>query len=293
MLEMLLAAIACGLIIGVFSGMLGIGGGTVMVPLLRLGFGLPAICSTATSLFTIIPTSITGFVTHIRNRTCVPKLGVVAGIAGAFVSPLGALLANASPAWLVMLVMALIMGYSAWKMFRKAFAAPQGVGTIANIKKALAERSQRAGLSPDEKKAARAAHLVEMDALLPKLSGIDLLKGALFGLIAGLASGYVGVGGGFIMVPLFISFLGISMKQASGTSLIAILILAIPGTITQGMLGNIDYGIGLAMACGSIPGAFFGATLVNYIPERRLRFVFGAFLVLGAILLAANEFGAL
>ena len=290
---MLLAAIACGLIIGVFSGMLGIGGGTVMVPLLRLGFGLPAICSTATSLFTIIPTSITGFVTHIRNRTCVPKLGVVAGIAGAFVSPLGVLLANASPAWLVMLVMALIMGYSAWKMFRKAFAAPQGVGTIANIKKALAERSQRAGLSPAEKKAARAAHLVEMDALLPKLSGIDLLKGALFGLIAGLASGYVGVGGGFIMVPLFISFLGISMKQASGTSLIAILILAIPGTITQGMLGNIDYGIGLAMACGSIPGAFLGATLVNYIPERRLRFVFGGFLVLGAILLAANEFGAL
>lgn len=293
MLEMLLAAIACGLIIGVFSGMLGIGGGTVMVPLLRLGFGLPAICSTATSLFTIIPTSITGFVTHIRNRTCVPKLGVVAGIAGAFVSPLGVLLANASPAWLVMLVMALIMGYSAWKMFRKAFAAPQGVGTIANIKKALAERSQRAGLSPAEKKAARAAHLAEMDALLPKLSGIDLLKGALFGLIAGLASGYVGVGGGFIMVPLFISFLGISMKQASGTSLIAILILAIPGTITQGMLGNIDYGIGLAMACGSIPGAFLGATLVNYIPERRLRFVFGGFLVLGAILLAANEFGAL
>ena len=293
MLEMLLAAIACGLIIGVFSGMLGIGGGTVMVPLLRLGFGLPAICSTATSLFTIIPTSITGFVTHIRNRTCVPKLGVVAGIAGAFVSPLGVLLANASPAWLVMLVMALIMGYSAWKMFRKAFAAPQGVGTIANIKKALAERSQRAGLSPAEKKAARAAHLVEMDALLPKLSGIDLLKGALFGLIAGLASGYVGVGGGFIMVPLFISFLGISMKQASGTSLIAILILAIPGTIAQGMLGNIDYGIGLAMACGSIPGAFLGATLVNYIPERRLRFVFGGFLVLGAILLAANEFGVL
>ena len=59
------------------------------------------------------------------------------------------------------------------------------------------------------------------------------------------------------------------------------------------MLGNIDYGIGLAMACGSIPGAFLGATLVNYIPERRLRFVFGGFLVLGAILLAANEFGAL
>ncbi len=293
MLEMFLAAIVCGLIIGIFSGLLGIGGGTVMVPLLRLGFGLPALVSTATSLFTIIPTSISGFVTHIKNRTCVPKLGVVAGIAGACVSPVGVLLANMSPSWLVMLVMALIMGYSAYKMFRKACKAPREGSTIANIKKAIAQRGERSELDPKEKEALRAAHLAEMDALLPSLSAKELVKGALFGVIAGLASGYVGVGGGFIMVPLFVSFLGISMKQASGTSLIAILILAIPGTITQAFLGNVNYVVGLAMACGSIPGAFLGATLVNYIPERRLRFVFGGFLVLGGVLLTANEFGVL
>jgi uncharacterized membrane protein YfcA len=115
------------------------------------------------------------------------------------------------------------------------------------------------------------------------------MQGAIIGLFAGLASGYVGVGGGFLMVPLFITLLGISMKQASGTSLVAIMILAIPGVVTQGMLGNIDYLAGLAMACGSIPGAALGADLARFVPERRLRFFFAGFLVVGAIMLAANE----
>lgn len=65
-----------------------------------------------------------------------------------------------------------------------------------------------------------------------------LLTGAAIGLVAGFASGYVGVGGGFLMVPLFISLLGITMKKASGTSLIAVVILAIPGVITQTLHGT-------------------------------------------------------
>lgn len=81
-----------------------------------------------------------------------------------------------------------------------------------------------------------------------------LLTGAAIGLVAGFASGYVGVGGGFLMVPLFISLLGITMKKASGTSLIAVVILAIPGVITQTLHGNVDFVAGIAMAIGSIPG---------------------------------------
>ena len=291
MLEMFLAAIVCGLIIGVLSGLLGIGGGTVMVPLLRLGFGLPAVGATATSLFTIIPTSITGFVTHLRNKTCVPKLGIAAGIGGAIMSPLGVMLANMSPAWLVMLVAALIMGFSAYKMFRKAVNAPREESLVPKFKAALANRHNGSKPTPEECAARRVALHAEMEALRPDLTGKQLVQGAAIGLVAGLASGYVGVGGGFLMVPLFISILNISMMQASGTSLFAILILAIPGVATQISLGNVNYVVGLALACGSIPGAVLGATLIQYVPERKLRFFFGAFLVLGAILLAANEFG--
>ncbi|MVN16426.1 sulfite exporter TauE/SafE family protein, partial [Gordonibacter urolithinfaciens] len=127
----------------------------------------------------------------------------------------------------------------------------------------------------------------------PKLSRKQLAIGAAIGLGAGLASGYVGVGGGFIMVPLMLSLVGISMKQASGTSLIAVMLLAIPGTIEQGLLGNIDYMAGIAVAVGSIPGAVVGARLVRLVPERTLRFIFGGFLIVAAVVLVLNEVGVL
>ncbi|MFR5828354.1 MAG: sulfite exporter TauE/SafE family protein [Adlercreutzia equolifaciens] len=111
------------------------------------------------------------------------------------------------------------------------------------------------------------------------------------GLFAGLASGYVGVGGGFIMVPLMMSILHVPMKLTSGTSLIAVMILAVPGTVTQAMLGNVDWIAGAAVACGSIPGAMVGAKLVPKVPERTLRFMFSFFLVVAAVLLVVNQLG--
>ena len=127
----------------------------------------------------------------------------------------------------------------------------------------------------------------------PHLSRKQYLQGACIGLIAGLASGYVGVGGGFIMVPLMLAVLDIPMSLASGTSLIAITILAIPGVIEQGLLGNIEYLAGIAIVVGSIPGALVGARLVRVVPERQLRFIFGGFLLVAAVMLMLNEFGIL
>ena len=128
------------------------------------------------------------------------------------------------------------------------------------------------------------------DALLSRK---QLLQGALIGLVAGLASGYVGVGGGFIMVPLMLSIIGISMRKASGTSLIAVMILAIPGVIEQGILGNINYLAGIAIVIGTIPGAVIGAKLVTKVPERTLRLLFGCFLIVAAVMLVLNEVGVL
>ena len=89
-----IAAAVVGLVVGVLSGLLGIGGGTMMVPVFRLGFGLEAIQATATSLFTIIPTSLSGCVTHVRNKTCIVPIGVAAGVGGALTSPVGVWLAR-------------------------------------------------------------------------------------------------------------------------------------------------------------------------------------------------------
>ena len=111
----------------------------------------------------------------------------------------------------------------------------------------------------------------------------------LVGLVAGVLAGFVGLGGGFIIIPLFVNVLGLPMKKASGTSLASVCILALPGAIQQIMLGNAQVGIALAMACGSIPGAILGADLVKRLPERTLRLAFGALLLLAAVLLVVNE----
>ena len=293
-----------GIGIGILSGMLGIGGGTVLVPIFRLAFGMSPIMSTATSLFTIIPTSVSGAVSHIRHKTCVPSLGLAAGLGGACTSPIGVWLATISPAWMVMLAAALIIGYSAVNMLRKAWKMkPARAGVVAPAApageppaEAAVEQAGDAAANDDaapEVPAGESSVAADTGKAFPKLTRKQLAIGAAIGLGAGLASGYVGVGGGFIMVPLMLSLVGISMKQASGTSLIAVMLLAIPGTIEQGLLGNIDYMAGIAVAVGSIPGAVIGARLVRLVPERTLRFIFGGFLIVAAVVLVLNEVGVL
>lgn len=311
-METFIIAAIIGVIIGIFSGLLGIGGGTLMVPIFRLGFGMSAISSTATSLFTIIPTSLAGLITHVKNKTCIPKVGVLCGLGGACTSPLGVYLASISPSWAIMLAAAAIIGYSSCSMFRKAIRmpkiAPQGESAVtgkdlekeaekaaraaqaAQAQAAQVAAAQGKGQPTTTKAAANATKTASAPKEEPfKLSVKKVALCLLIGLIAGLASGYVGVGGGFIMVPLFISLLGIMMRQASGTSLVAVTILAIPGVVEQGLLGHIDYIAGIAMAVGSIPGAIIGASLIRKVPERKLRFVFGAFLLISAVVLLFNE----
>lgn len=270
-----------GVGIGVLSGLLGIGGGTIMVPVLRLGYGLDAFMATATSLFAIIPISLAGAITHIRARSCFPKLGLLLGIAGAITSSAGVYLGSISPSWLIMLAAAIIIVYSAFTMLRKALRMGKG-GTDP------ATPTGNKGTDP------HGAH--EAKQTPPCAFAFTRKNAALavvIGLIAGFASGYVGVGGGFVMVPLMTAWLGIPMKRTSGTSLIAIIILAVPGVIQQAFLGHIDYLAGIMLCVGAIPGAVLGARLVPRVPERTLRFIFAGLLAVAAVMLVINEFGLL
>ncbi|MGI6590728.1 MAG: sulfite exporter TauE/SafE family protein [Eggerthellaceae bacterium] len=259
-LMLVLISLLVGLGIGILSGMLGIGGGSVMLPVFTLGYGLTALQATSTSLFTIIPTAIAGSVAHIRQRTCIIGLAVAAGLGGACFSPLGAYLANISPSWLIILVAAAIILWSAYKMLRKAIAAPKG---------------------PASKE--------ELPAAPRTLPHKQLLQGFLIGCAAGFCAGYVGIGGGFLMTPLFMVILGVSMHHASGTSLMAIAILSVPGTVEQILLGNVVVWLGLSIAAGSIPGAVLGARLIKHISERHLRFFFGVLLGVAAVGMIVRE----
>lgn len=289
-----IASLIIGIIIGILSGLLGIGGGTLLVPIFKLGYMMNSIACTATSLFTIIPTSVSGAITHLRNKTCIPRLGVAAGIGGMITSPIGVWLATLSPEWMIMVAAALIIFYSAYTMLKKAFKLPK------SSKKSKEKKDSSTGATAGTNAGATAATpspttppVIIADPIpeAPSLAKRQLLYGALIGLVAGLCSGYVGVGGGFIMVPLMISLLHIPMKLTSGTSLIAVMLLAIPGVIYQAILGNINWIAGIAVALGSIPGAVLGAKLIPRVPERTLRFLFGGFLIFAGIILMINELG--
>ena len=266
---MLAASLAVGVVVGVLSGLLGIGGGTLLVPVFKLGYALSPIMSTATSLVTIIPTSISGAVGHIRRKTCIPSLGVAAGIGGALMSPVGVWLATVSPDWMIMAGAALCIAYSAITMFTKAVKAPKGAA------------------------AAKADEAADEVPPAPRMTRVQLAQGLGIGLLAGVASGYVGLGGGFIMVPLMVQLFHIPMKLTSGTSLIAVALLAVPAAITQALYGNVMWMAAVAVAVGSIPGALLGARLIPRMPERTLRFVFSGFLLVAAVLLVLNQTGVL
>lgn len=297
MVSFFIAALV-GVGVGVLSGLLGIGGGTVMVPLFRLAFGMEPIAATATSLFTIVPTSILGMWKHAKNKTSLPRVGIVCGLTGACLSPVGVWAANVSPGWAIMGAAAVVVMYSSFTMLKKALAAPKGGAAKGSRKacekKATTSDTAAASLAATAPVAAggssaAGAQAAPLEAPAIKLTPKYVAKVALIGVVAGFMSGYVGVGGGFIMVPLFVSMLGIPMRLASGTSLTAVCILAIPGVIEQAVLGNIDYMVGVAMMVGSIPGAIVGANLVKRVPERALRFTFALFLLLMAVLLVVNE----
>ena len=315
------ASLALGLVVGMLSGLLGIGGGTVMVPAFRLIYDMSALAATATSMLTIVPTSVSGMIAHVRNKTCVLKVGLAAGLGGACSSWIGVILAEWSPGWCVMAAAAAVIVYSATTMLKKALAmkpakaSGEGVGAGESAGESAgagaAEDAQAAGVSVGAgSKVARnaaadgasvggaasasastaAANPREADAPVTKNV---LVKSAIIGLSAGVLSGYVGVGGGFIMVPLFLSKLNLPMKKASGTSLVAVGILVLPALATQVVLGNVNWAAGLACIVGSIPGAALGAKLQARIPERALRFCFAGILGVAAALLIVNELGFL
>ena len=297
-MELFILAALAGVGVGILSGLLGVGGGTIMVPLFRLAFGLEPIMATATSLFTIIPTSLSGMAKHARNRTSIPRIGLICGLAGACFSPVGVWLATKSPNWLIMTAAALVILYSAFTMFRKALR-PEGKGlqdeqqskTCEGVGGGVPRAVPHEPNAPVERLSEHRTCLSMGYPLPPRPA--EVLQLIAIGAFAGLCGGYVGVGGGFIMVPLFVSLLGIPMKKASGTSLMAVCILAVPGVVEQAVLGNVNFTVGLAMAAGTIPGAMAGAGLVKRVPERSLRLLFACFLVVMAFVLVLTELGLL
>ena len=110
-----------------------------------------------------------------------------------------------------------------------------------------------------------------------------MIGAVLVGVAAGVAAGMLGIGGGALIVPALVLFLGLSQLDAEATSLLAIVPVALVGAAQQHRYGNLRLRDGLTLGVLAIPGAVAGVALANALPERALEVGFAVLLVFVAV----------
>ncbi len=116
---------------------------------------------------------------------------------------------------------------------------------------------------------------------------MQVVLGGLIGLVGGVLSGLFGIGGGLVIVPGLILLLGMTPKQAAGTSLAALLLpVGILGAIEYWRAGYIDVRLALLLAVGILIGAFIGARVAVGLPNELIQRAFGVLLVVVGVRLA-------
>jgi uncharacterized membrane protein YfcA len=109
----------------------------------------------------------------------------------------------------------------------------------------------------------------------------------LIGLAAGFFSALFGVGGGVLIVPLLVMAASFGQREAAGTSLAAIVIIALVGAIAYGVRGEVDFGYAALVGIPAAAGALAGAVVQQRVPVRWLALAFaGLLLVVAAVLFA-------
>jgi uncharacterized membrane protein YfcA len=119
-----------------------------------------------------------------------------------------------------------------------------------------------------------------MPAMSARLSRL-----AAIGTLAGIFSALFGVGGGTVIVPLLILWLGYQEREATGTSLAAIVLIAALGAVGHGAFGNVDLAKGLLIAPPAVAGVVAGTAIQQRVSQRAVSGVFALLLVVSAAVL--------
>ena len=118
------------------------------------------------------------------------------------------------------------------------------------------------------------------------ISALEIALLALLGVVVGTYGTIVGVGGGFLVVPLLLIIYKLPPVAAAATSLVVVLLNSVSGSVTYVRRGRVDIRTGLLLAAATMPGAYFiGPALAERIPERAFKIGFGLFLMVMAALL--------
>jgi uncharacterized membrane protein YfcA len=120
--------------------------------------------------------------------------------------------------------------------------------------------------------------------------GAKFIIGLISGVLGGFFGGLLGLGGGVIMIPLMTWLTKMTQHQAHGTSLVAIVFTAIVGAVTYYIHGGVDWKIALILAVSATITARFGARYAHSLPEKKLKMVFGFFLIFASTMLVAKGY---
>jgi uncharacterized membrane protein YfcA len=226
--------ILLGACVGILSGYFGIGGGFVLTPILLL-LGLPPIVAVATSLLYTIGTSLSGITAHFRMKNIQFKTGLLIASSGLLATQL------AHP--FVMLLERLQIEDIVIPIFYIVLA-----GYFSYI---MLKGKKQINKDLEERKS----------WIIPLL----------IGLLGGFVSTTLGVGGGFIIVPLSISLLGILPRKAVGTSLFAVFFIVVAGFITYSFSTPIDYSFAITLIIGAVIGGQIGAYLTRLFKDEEIK----------------------
>jgi hypothetical protein len=281
--------VGIGFVVGVLGGFFGVGGGFLAGPLL-LWTGVPANLVVGTDLAHMTGKSVVAAKRHRTLGHVDFKLGFLMVLGTVIGVEIGARLIETLEAagnvdqvvgTTYILILLLISAFTAWESIR----ALRMIRTQSlDVEDVLAFQ----GIT-------QRMHNIKLWPMLsfPQsgIQSVSLWVVLGVGFISGILAGFLGVGGGFIRMPMLVYLVGVPTHVAVGTDLFEIVISAGFGTVTHALKGNVDILMALVMQTGAAIGAQIGAISTRYFAGPRIRLLFSALPLLGAILVIIHLLG--
>src|SRR5215213_5219883 len=255
--------IVLGFLVGVLSGMFGVGGGFLTTPLL-IFYGIPPTVAVASAATQITGASVSGVMVHMRRGGVDLKMGGVMIVGGLFGSVVGAavfrLLQSTGQIDLVIgALYVLILGWIGVLMLKDALVA------LGYVKPAAAEK-------PPARHNRWVATLPLRWRFYSSGLYVSPIAPLALGFIAGVLTVLLGIGGGFILVPAMIYLLGMAARVVIGTSLVMILAVSAATTLVHSLTTHaVDVVLAGLLLAGGVIGAQYGALLTVRIKPDLLR----------------------
>ena len=264
-----------GGLVGLLSGLFGVGGGFIITPLLFF-IGIPPTVAVATGANQVVASSVSGVLAQFRRKAVDVPMGMVLQAGGILGSGLGILVFN----WLTRLGQVDLAVQLAYVVFLGGIGAMMLQESIRALR-----RANRPGTPRPRDQSRKLVHRLPFKMRF-RTSGlyISVIPPFVIGMAVGVLAAVMGVGGGFIMVPAMIYLLGMPTKVVIGTSLFQILIVSAFTTLLHAITNqSVDVLLALLLIVGGVVGAQIGTRLGAKLKAEQLRILL-ALLVLAVAL---------